>query len=62
VIVYDNSDKGFFSSPRVWWMFRVSTWRLTVEQHCVVDSILEGRWREREREREREEGGRIFVV
>ena len=24
VIVYDNSGMGFFSSPRVWWMFRVS--------------------------------------
>lgn len=23
VIVYDNSANGFFSAPRVWWMFRI---------------------------------------
>lgn len=43
VIVYDNSDKGFFSSPRVWWMFRVFG-------HSDI-SVLDGglqRWKFRE--------------
>lgn len=28
VVVYDNHREGMMSSPRVWWMFRVSDYHL----------------------------------
>ncbi|CAF95526.1 unnamed protein product [Tetraodon nigroviridis] len=37
VVVYDTSDFGSYSAPRVWWMFRLFG-------HSLV-SVLEGGWR-----------------